>query len=54
MPRSRHSRPSGEPSEKQRFEVPLEEVHSQQRMILEGITELKERMERVEFSCGSS
>ncbi len=37
---------------KERFEVLLEEVHSQQKLTLEGIAELKERMERVEFRVG--
>lgn len=53
MPKLRKpSNRSEGPGEKERFEILLKEVRSQQKLILEGITELKERVERVEFRLG--
>lgn len=44
-------RPAGI-TERQRFEILWEEVQSQQKLILAGIAELKEGLERVEFRVG--
>ncbi len=38
--------------EKTHLEVILEEVRSQQKLTLEGVTELNQRVERVEFRLG--
>lgn len=49
MPRAKSSGGSGE---KERFEVLYEELRSQQKLILEQVSGLPERLERVEFRLG--
>ncbi|GEM_PF-5472820 len=53
MPKpSKEPKPLKDSGEKARFEVLLEEVRAQQKLILERVNGLPERLDRVEFRLG--